>query len=74
MSTRGDKNALHLLSGEYHVHRLPAGISGDFLIHKVLELFVQSRHELSTRCDTVGVKPSTNMSIWYIHIMTCGYV
>ena len=44
------------MSRQNDLHPLPAGVSGELLVHKVLEVGVEACHEFCTRGDAVGVK------------------
>lgn len=46
----------NILAAEYDLHALPAGVTGQLLVDKVLELPMQPRHELCPWGDAVGVK------------------
>ena len=46
----------HVMAAEDDLHLLPAGVTGQLLVHKELELGVQPCHELGARGDAVGVK------------------
>ena len=47
----------YVLPRENDLHLLPAGVCGKLLLDKVLEVFVEAIHELSTWCDAIRVKP-----------------
>ena len=47
----------YIMSRENDLHLLPGGVRGQLLVDKVLEVFMQSGHEVSTRSDAVGIKP-----------------